>query len=345
MSDPPNSVASRPISVVVVGAGQVAAQHIAALRTSKNAYLSGVVDIDPQRAESVSRANSGVRWTADIDTALAWSDVDGFIVCTPNQSHLSLGLAIASAGKHLLIEKPLATTLPAAQLLVSEFSERDLVLTVAHLQRSTGYARALKSTVDSGVIGQPRLVRLSVLNGWIWTDWRPWMINDALSGGHALHNGVHLLDLVTWWIDAKPVSVTARGKRATSDSLEIYDYLEMIVDYDNGAVAICEMSRGHRPRSFAHRDIAIVGSEGMITLPWDAEATVVVDENGTSLTTVGQSDPFRIQLESWVDAIRGTTPVMPAQDAALAVALGVAAERSIRATTPIAISSVLEGAA
>ena len=118
----------------------------------------------------------GARWTTSIDALLQWPDLAGCIVCTPNDTHVDIGLQIAAAGKHLLMEKPLAITIDGAQLLERAFREKDLVLMGAHTHRFYDYSRAIKHTIDGGEIGRPVYIRLAILGGWIWPDWRAWAI-------------------------------------------------------------------------------------------------------------------------------------------------------------------------
>lgn len=326
--------------VLVVGTGFIADAHAAAIAGHPNADLVGVVDVDSGRAQAFGHSHGAVRWSADLAEALRWPSVDGVIVCTPNDTHAAIGLAIAKAGKHLLVEKPLATTVPDARRLAEEFAAAGLILAAAHTHRCYDYGRAVKNVVDSGVVGRPVLARLAILGGWIWPDWRAWMIDPVRSGGHALHNGVHLLDLVTWWLAAEPRTVYARGRKQTAGELAIYDYLEMTVSYAD-ATAICEMSRGHRPASFSHRELFVAGTDGTIDQDWDGESAVLFTEAGTSLVPAAGGNGFAAQLDGWLAAIGGAEPVVGTDEAVLSVAMAVATERSIERREPVDIAEVL----
>lgn len=333
-----------PLRVIIVGAGSIAAQHAGAVRATAGVELAGVADIDPSRAAAAAREAGGVRWTTDLAQALAWPDVAAALVCTPNCTHEAIGLEVAAARKHMLIEKPLTTTVGAAERLVAAFAQAQRTLMAAHTHRFYDYARTIKDEIESDAIGRPVFARLALLGGWTWPDWRGWMINAERSGGHALHNGVHLLDLVTWWLQDRPISVYARGRRQTAAELEIYDYLEMIVEYADGATAVCEMSRGHRPSSLDRRDALVLGTEGMLTLPADQWGSPLVTEAGTSLVPPAARNGFVVQLEAWLAAIAGEPAAMSPAEAVQAVALGVAAERSIELGQPVSIVEVMEGA-
>jgi predicted dehydrogenase len=332
------SVPSR-IGTLLVGAGFIADVHAAAVTASGRAHLAGIVDADPSRAAAFSRSHGAIPHTGDLAEALAWPDVDAVVVCTPNHTHRGIGTAVAAAGKHLLIEKPLATTVADAQALADAFAAAGRVLTAAHSHRHHGYGRTVKDAIDGGAVGRPAHARLSILGGWIWTGWDAWAADPVASGGHALHNGVHVLDLVTWWLAGEPVRVTARGRHQTAAELRIHDYLEMVVEYRGGAVAVCEMSRAHRPGSFGMRELQVVGSGGVLTEEWADESAFLFTEAGTGLVAAAGVDGFGAQFESWLDTIEGAPPAMPVAEAVRAVELAVAVERSIGTGRPVELGA------
>jgi predicted dehydrogenase len=327
------------VGIGVIGTGFVANMHLAAIAKLPGAHLAGVADIDAGRARSAISGIDGARWTTRIDELLGWSDVAGCIVCTPNDTHIAIGLQVAAAGKHLLMEKPLAITIDDAQTLERVFREKDLVLMGAHTHRFYDYGRTIKRTIDRGDIGRPVYIRLAILGGWIWPDWRAWVIDPRRAGGHVLHNGVHLLDLATWWIGDEPFSVYVQGRKETSADLQIHDYLSMIVRYQGGGTAVCEMSRANRPRHFGYRDVFIQGTRGALRLPWDAEQGIAFTEGGTSLLPSNGQVGFDREVAAWVTALRGeAAPAVTGAEASRAVAMAVAGEASLRTGEVIALA-------
>lgn len=327
------------IGVGVIGTGFVASMHLAALAKLPDVRLVGVADVDAGRAQAAVRGVVGARWTTAIDTLLTWPDLDGCIVCTPNDTHVEIGLAIAAAEKHLLMEKPLAITRDGCERLVDAFAQRNLVLMGAHTHRFYDYGRTVKQAIDAGDIGRPVYVRLAILGGWIWPDWQAWVLDPRRSGGHVLHNGVHLLDLATWWIGDAPTSLYVQGRKETSGDLEIYDYLSMTVRYAGGATAVLEMSRANRPRTFAYRDVFVQGTTGGLRLPWDAEQGIAFLEGGTSLLPGDGQSGFDREVAAWIDAIRGgSAPAVTGADARLAAFMALAGEESLRSGEVVSLA-------
>jgi predicted dehydrogenase len=319
------------LGIGVIGTGFAANMHLAAVAKLPGVHLAGVADLDAQRARAAVRGIDGARWTTRVEELLGWTDVAACIVCTPNDTHVDIGLAVANSGKHLLMEKPLAIRVDGAQTLERTFRERNLVLMGAHTHRFHDYGRTIKRTIESGDIGLPIYIRLAVLGGWIWPDWRAWVTDPRRSGGHVLHNGVHLLDLATWWMGDEPRSVYVQGRKETSAQLAIHDYLSMVVRYQGGGTAVCEMSRANRPRSFGHRDVFVQGTAGALRLPWDAEQGIAFTESGTSLLPGNSQVGFDREVAAWVAAIRGeVAPAVTGAEASRAVAMAVAGEESLR---------------
>ncbi|MCA1648146.1 MAG: Gfo/Idh/MocA family oxidoreductase [Chloroflexi bacterium] len=334
------------LGIGVIGTGFVANMHLTALGKLPGVRLAGVADVDAGRARSAVAGVADARWTTSIAELLSWPEIDGCIVCTPNDTHVEVGLAVANAGKHLLIEKPLAITLEGADALVSAFAERQLVLMGAHTHRFYNYGREIKKAIHAGEIGRPVYLRLAILGGWIWPDWRAWVIDPRRSGGHVLHNGVHLLDLAAWWLGAAPESIYVQGRKETSADLEIYDYLSMVVRFQGGGTAVCEMSRANRPRSFTYRDVFVQGTSGALSLPWDAEQGIAFLEGGTSLLPGEGQGGFDREVAAWIAAVRGDCrPAVTGSEARLAVAMAIAGEESLRSRRVVTVQQTPEGEA
>jgi predicted dehydrogenase len=326
------------LGIGVIGTGFVASMHLAAVARLADVHLAGVADVDPQRARAAVRGVEGARWTTQIDDLLSWPDLAGCIVCTPNDTHLDIGLTVARGGKHLLMEKPLAISVEGAERLERAFRQRDLVLMGAHTHRFYDYGRAIKRAIEDGGIGRPVYIRLAILGGWIWPDWRAWVLDPRRSGGHVLHNGVHLLDLARWWMGDEPESVYVQGRKETSADLAIHDYLSMVVRFRNGGTAVCEMSRANRPRTFGYRDVFVQGTLGALRLPWDAEQGLAFTESGTGVLPGDAQVGFDREVAAWVAAMRGEAePAVSGADAARAVAMAVAGEESLRSGEVISL--------
>lgn len=330
-----------PLGIGIVGVGGIALSHMAALRTMTSAQLVAVCDVDAARAAEVAHTERCVGY-GSVEELLADNAVEAVLVCTPNMTHEKLGVQVLKAGRHLLMEKPLALTAEGARAVADEAAADGLALAVGHSHRFTDQSLAIRKVIDAGDIGTPRFVRVVMNGGWIWPGWQAWMLNPELSGGHSLHNGVHLVDLASWWIGEPATSVFSVGQHATSEALEIYDYLVMELGFASGASAVCEISRGERPRSAGYLELTVVGTEGVISRTWDAEGVLAWTDAGLTPWGVDGSGgrTFVRELEAFVAAARYEAEVIPPQLAAIhAVDIAVASEESLRTGRTIEIGA------
>lgn len=328
-----------PLGIGIVGVGGIALSHMAALRSMTSARLVAVCDVDTARAAEVAHVERCAGYGSAEDL-FADPAVEAVIVCTPNMTHEQLGIQALAAGLHLLMEKPLAMTPAGARSLAAAAAEQGRALAVGHSHRFTDQSAAIRAVIDSGEIGTPRFVRIAMNGGWIWPGWQSWVLNPTLSGGHSLHNGVHLVDLASWWIGEPATSVYSVGQHATSEALEISDYLVMELGFASGASAVCEISRGERPRGASYLELTVVGTEGVISREWDAEGVMAWTDAGLTAWGVdGAAErTFVNELEAFVAASRGTAEVVPPVSAAIhAVEIAAASEDSLRTAQTIDI--------
>lgn len=316
--------------VALVGTGFVAGAHAAAAAGLPDVEVVAVTDRDRGAADRFATA-WGARVRPDVADLLADDSVDALVVCTPNDTHAELARAAAAAGKHLLLEKPMALSAGDAQTVAEAFAEADRVLLVGHTHRHADYARAVHGVIESGRLGTVRSIRIAITGGWIWGAWSAWVLDPARSGGHAFHNGVHLFDLASWWLGSPIASVYAVGQHLTSAALEIDDYLCSTLVAESGATAVCEISRGERPKTTSLFEIVVNGDAGTLVRSDGDEGLVAYTTAGSGPRAVAGGDPFRRQLAVFAAAVAGTAPVDPGPEAAVhATAVAEAVERSAR---------------
>lgn len=338
-------MSEQPLGVAIVGVGGIALEHMASLRSTKLANLVAVFDLDTDRAAEIAHVERCEHF-GDVEAMLRADAVEAVIVCTPNFTHADLGRKVLSAGKHLLMEKPLAMTAEDAQALVDMAEERELTLAVGHSHRFSDQGNAIGEAIRAGAIGAPRFIRIVINGGWIWPGWQAWVLNPELSGGHSMHNGVHLTDMASWWLGEKAESVFSVGQHATSAAMGIYDYLAIELGFPSGASAVLEVSRGERPRSANYLEITVVGSEGVLTREWDAQGVLAWTEEGSAAWATAGSGArtFVREMESFVAAVKGHSPVVPPLEFAVhAIEVAQASERSLSTGSTVLLSEAALG--
>lgn len=145
---------TRTLGVAVVGAGYWGPNLIRNFRSSEDWDLTAVCDLDTDRAEAVLGARSGVHVTASLEEVLGRDDVDAVAIATPARTHHPIAVAALRAGKHVLVEKPLADSVGAGEAMVGLATEQGLVLMADHTYCYTPAVQKIRDLVAEGALGE-----------------------------------------------------------------------------------------------------------------------------------------------------------------------------------------------
>ncbi|KAK5048578.1 hypothetical protein LTR84_005669 [Exophiala bonariae] len=185
-----------PIKIAVIGVGLIGPRHAETVAASPNASLAAIVDLMPTGKALATKLN--VPYYQTVSDLLESADKpDGAIICTPNHTHVAVGLELARAGVNILVEKPISIDIESGQELVRTAHEAGVRLLVGHHRRFNSYMLAAKKTLVSGELGD-----LIAING-IWSTYKPLDYFDpptewrrAKTGGVILINMIHEIDLM-----------------------------------------------------------------------------------------------------------------------------------------------------
>src|SRR5512141_1384553 len=152
---------SQPLSVGVIGTGGMGPRHALNLhRAVGNARVAAVYDLDQDRARQVAGRCGQARVSADPETLINDPHVDAVLVASPDEAHARLTLACLQAGKPILSEKPLATTVDeAVRVLEAEVSVGQRLVSVGYMRRFDPQHMAVKAAVADGALGRPLLFK------------------------------------------------------------------------------------------------------------------------------------------------------------------------------------------
>lgn len=188
------------LGIAIVGTGMIGAVHRRAALLA-GAEIRGVAASSPQRARDVAQAWGVPRAYRDIGDVVADPQVQVVHVCTPNQLHRPMAQAALEAGKHVICEKPLATTLEDAQALAALAASNALVATVPFVYRYHPVIREARARIAQGDLGPLHLIHGSYLQDWLLDPAsNNWRVDPALGGTSRVFAdiGSHWCDLVEW---------------------------------------------------------------------------------------------------------------------------------------------------
>ena len=228
------------VRIGVIGAGAIGPAHFRSYQAVADAELVAVCDVDAGRAKKAAAEYGFSHVFSDYRDMLKGDLVDAVSVCTPNRLHAPQSIAASQAGKHVLCEKPLATSAAEARKMVAAAEKAGKVLMTAQCMRYSGEAQALKKMVEAGRFGDlyfgkaMLLRRAGIPKGWFGDM-------AQAGGGPLLDIGVHVLDLL-WYLMGRPTPVSAFGVT--------YDFLGKSGQGKGG------WGVGYNPNGFSVEDLA-----------------------------------------------------------------------------------------
>ena len=258
-----------PVRYGLVGYGLFGAHHAKAIVAAPRAELAAVAVTSEASQAAAREAHPGVEVCGDYRELLDRDDIDIIDVTVPNVLHHEVAVAALEAGKHVLLEKPMALELSHCDDLIARAAEKDRLLAVGHELRLSSLWGKARGLIDEGVIGRPlhAMVELSRFpyrqgaEGWRWDIDRV--------GNWILEEPIHFLDLARWYLsdNGEPVSVYARGNSRHGDNPELRDNFSALVNFPGGAYALVSQTLS----AFGHHQTAkIAGEEGTIWAFWSA---------------------------------------------------------------------------
>jgi UDP-N-acetyl-2-amino-2-deoxyglucuronate dehydrogenase len=259
----------------IIGCGEIAAQTCQGISSAPNTAIAMLMDTRPEVLSDLAEFYH-VPTTTDVDALLANPEVDAVYIATPHYLHAPLGIKAAEAGKHVLVEKPIATTLADADALIAACEKHNVKLGVAFYAQVDAAMAAARDLVRAGVLGKITFVRLSSLSrkpdaywhggytGRVYTDWRT---RKAQAGGGVLiMNVIHDLNTVRWVTGLEVVRVYSEMDTLATP-VEVEDTIGVVMRYDNGAIGVVQA--GSAMPGGAHQDAPgprIYGTKGQLIL-------------------------------------------------------------------------------
>lgn len=318
------------LGIGLIGAGRMGAFHIESFERVAGARLLAVADPDERGArERIGRRP--IDWYADHRALLERKDLDAVCVCAPSELHAPLALDAIAAGRHVLVEKPIATALEDGLRMASAARLAGVKLMVGHVERFNPAVGKLAELIAEGVLGRvfrAHATRVGPL---------PARIRDT---GVAIDLATHDLDIMAYVLGREITSIYAHGSRCVHPSQE--DMIACLLRFgDSGPWGLLDVN-WLTPEK--RRELSIIGECGMLSASyltqdvwltesrgaptgWSALARVRGDAQGAAVRfALGRVEPLQAELEAFVRCVIDDTPEPVSAHAgcrALAAALAV----------------------
>ena len=266
----------------LVGCGGQGRNLSTALRRVEGGVLAAAADLKDEAAKQLAKEFGVKTYFLDYHELLAREDVDGVIIAVPHFALKNVAVDSAKAGKHVFIEKPMATNSVEAREIVKAAERVGVKVMVGYCQRYLAGRSSMKSFIDRGAIGEIDLVLGSKGSGLLGG----WLLEEPKGGGITRYLGSHLIDQVLWMV----------GSEAESVSAEVNDHPTFGVDetssftirFRNGVLASLSLTMR---ASKAIDSVEVVGSEGYMKSDWRENCLFI-----QSLRMVDYANPTTIQF-------------------------------------------------
>ena len=266
----------RDIGVGLLGFGAIGAQHATALRETPGLALAAVCDTDPRRAETALHADPHARLHSHGHDLLRDPDVEVVVISTPPDSHGRWAMAALEAGRHVVVEKPMALTTRECDSLLERAQQMDRVISVYQNRRFDPDYVAIKRQVEDGRIGE--VFHVEAFVGGYGHPCNFWHSDAAVSGGALFDWGSHVIDQVLDLVPGDVEYVTGLNHKRVWHDVTNADHARMTLSFDGGREATfvySDLAAALKPRWY------VLGTEGAITGEWRTESVISRTAIGT----------------------------------------------------------------
>ena len=341
----------------IIGCGVIAPWHAGAIGNVEEAELVACCDTVEDKAQKLAGDFGGLKVYTDYKQLLASGDVDAVCVCVPSGLHGVVTMDAASAGKHVLCEKPAEITLPKIDAMIRACREANVKLGVIFQRRTSPMWSKIKTAVDSGCLGTMVLgdAYLKYFRSQEYYDSGDWRGTWELDGGGALMNqGVHMVDIMRW-IMGPIESVSAQCGHLARD-IQVEDTACAVIKYASGAFGILQGTTSvcpgmdHRLEFHGQNGTILVdgeniskwdvpgGDSGACKLNGNGGVDVKIGTAATEPTAIA-TEGHQIQISDLCRAIReDRDPMVTGEEARKAVEVILAIYESARTGLPVHLS-------
>ena len=346
----------------IIGTGLMGMEHIRHLLIMPGVQVAACADPDAGSRQTAAAAlPQATRFFADYQQLLDLPDIDAVIVASPNFTHARVLDAVFASGKHVLVEKPMCTTMADVRAVAARAATYSAVFWVGLEYRYSAPMQRLVQAVHSGDIGRLHMLSIREHRNPFLTKVGDWNRFSRNTGGTLVEKCCHFFDLMRHIIQREPVRVYASGaqdvnhldERYNGETPDILDNAFVVVDFEGGARASLDLCM-FAEAGLNHEDIVAIGDKGKVQclLP---QGTVAIGDRAS-----GQVQRLRVEMDAqllrlgghygatfgeltrFCTAIRtGAAAEVGAVDGLRSVAMGVAAQMSIEHGRAVLMSEVL----
>jgi len=224
------------IKVGMIGTGGISHWHARQLKELEDVEIVAICDVsDVSREKIIEAYQLSVSEYTNYQELLEHESLDAVVICTPHTQHFRQAMDALESGCHVLIEKPMATSLLEAEELIEASKRLDKVLQVSYQRHTDPEFIYIKNAIENGEIGKLTSITANLYQEWRQLTEGSWRQKPELSGGGMLmDSGSHIIDVLLWTTGLKPVEVTTQMSKQGAP-VEIDSFTS--IKFEEGAIA------------------------------------------------------------------------------------------------------------
>ena len=302
------------LGVAVIGTGFWGRNHARVFKELEETELLAVCDINAERAKNVAK-QFGVRAYTSMGKLLKRKDVEAVSNCVWSLNLAKETLKALKAGKHVLVEKPMATNVKQAEKLLEAAKEEGLHLTVGFLMRFIPGIQHMKNAVEDKTIGNLVCATAKRVSEW------PERIGDV---GVVKDTAIHDIDIIRYLFGEEPIAVYAKTGSMKHKKFE--DYAQIMLTFEGGKSAFIE-SNWLTP--YKTRTLVVTGSKAIMKLDYITQELTIEDATKTIQPRYPWQEPLKLELQHFANCIlKKEKPLITGTDGLKALQIAEAALKS-----------------
>lgn len=332
----------------IIGCGMISNWHAGAISKIQGVRLIGVTDVN-EKSRNAFSAQYNTEAVSTVEELLARPDIDVICICTPSGLHAPFAVQAANAGKHIIVEKPMAINLREADEIIKACEVNGVKVAVISQLRFSQAVCKLKDAVEKGLLGTLVTgdIYMKFYRSQEYYNKGGWRGTWKMDGGGALMNqGIHGIDLLQYIMG--PVKSVFAYTRTLARKIEVEDTAIAVLEFKNGALGVIEGTTSIYPG--LPRRLEVNGDKGTIVLEedcimnWAIEGQEIPDDVELGRTTSGASsnpadfgiEGHVMQISDMVEAIRnGRKPLVDQHEGRKPVEIIMAIYESSRTGMPV----------
>lgn len=339
----------REIRIGIVGYGWVAGAHITSLHEIKDCRVRAICSrrkLDPN--ELSRKHGSEITVYNNYTDMLADSNIDIISICTPHHLHPEQAVQAAEAGKHLIIEKPVAIDLEGVNRIEKTVKKAGVKAMVCFEVKVIGYFKTVRDFINRGLLGDIHYAEVDYFHGiGPWYKQYTWNIKKSMGRSSLLTAGCHALDALIWIMGSKPHEVVSYATQSNHPDFRKYEYPTTsvtILKFENGSIGKCaSVIDCIQPYLF---NTHLVGSKGSVwndkfytvefsgldKTDWSRFHTQLVDSGDVA------HHPYTALFSDFITAVReDRAPMFDFEESLFTHRVCLASDRSLKTGRPIKV--------